>query len=201
MANYTPIDLSLFVKEGDTRVRMGAQKRDGFDRFFLPFSILVLVLSLSFYALRLVIDMSSPMMRLQAPEPTQAPSAVINELKDPTMAPRRMSGVYGEINTIRVDKDLMLETAEAQYPSLSSVQLVDLVNRSLVEWAALREYYEDDDLVAKKLSVTVQEPVATYGAVLRDLGVLSSQYDQDPRSARTPVSAIVEEFTNRSNIR
>ncbi len=201
MTNYTPIDLSLFVREGDSRVRIGAKGKDGFDRIFFPFSILVLILSLSFYAIRLVIDISSPLVKPQTPEPTKAPSAVIRELAGPTSTPSPADEVYRQINTIRIDTDLMLKTAEAQYPSLSGTQLVDLVNKSLVEWAALREYYEDDGFVTQKLTLQVEEPVATFGAVLRDLGVLASQYDKDKKSGQTPVSAVVDNFTNRSSIR
>ena len=201
MTNYTPIDLKLFIREGDSRVRVMEKKRDGFDRLFFPFSLLVLILSLSFYAFRLVIDITSTPRNSGVAEPTKAPNAVMEELAKPTSTPVASTQLYREINGVQVNTDLVLSTAEAQYPSLSRVQLIDLVNKSLVEWATLRQYYEDDDFITEKLSVQTDEPIATFGAVLRDLGVLAAEYDKDEKSAQTPVSALMDNFIRSSTIR
>lgn len=201
MTNYTPIDLKLFIREGDSRVQVPGKKRDGFDRLFFPFSILVLILSLSFYAFRLVIDVTGSSGKNSVVEPTKAPSAVMKELTKPTNIPSPSTQLYREIDGIRVNTDLVLSTAEAQYPSLSRTQLVDLVNKSLLEWATLRQYYEDDDFIIEKLSVQADEPIATFGAVLRDLGVLAAEYDKDEKSGQTPVSALMENFMRSSTVR
>ena len=137
----------------------------------------------------------------QSVEPTKAPSEVVNELSKVTSTPALSGEVYEDINGIRVDTDLILSTAEAQYPSLSRTQLIDIVNKSLVEWAALRQYYGEDSAVMEKLSLDINQPVATFGAVLRDLGVLASEYDKSSRREKTPISALIDTFTESVTIR
>lgn len=200
MSNYTPLDLSLFIRESDSRVQFPAKQKDGFDKLFFPFSILVLLLSLSFYAIRLVIDISGPAIK-QDIAPTKAPSETVQELAKPTITPAPKAEIYRNINEIQVDTTRLLSTAEAQYPSLSRTQLIDLVNKSLVEWAALRKYYTGDSLITAKLSLNTTEPVATFGAVLRDLGVLAAEYDKSKQRENTPVSALIDSFTQSSQIR
>jgi len=176
------------------------KQKDGFDRLFFPFSILVLLLSLSFYAIRLVIDITGPALK-QNVTPTTAPSEIVNELTRATSTPAPAPELYEDINGIRIDKERMLATAEAQYPSLSRTQLIDLVNKSLVEWAALRQYYSDDPDIGKKLSLNVTDPVATFGAVLRDLGILAAEYDKSNARETTPISALIDAYTQNSLIR
>jgi hypothetical protein len=200
MSNYTPLDLSLFIRESDSRVQFPAKQKDGFDKLFFPFSILVLLLSLSFYAIRLVIDISGPAIK-QDIAPTKAPSETVQELARPTSTPAPKAEIYRNINEIQVDTARLLSTAEAQYPSLSRTQLIDLVNKSLVEWAALRKYYTGNSLITAKLSLNTTEPVATFGAVLRDLGVLAAEYDKSKQRENTPVSALIDSFTQSSQIR
>jgi hypothetical protein len=181
-------------------VQFPAKQKDGFDKLFFPFSILVLLLSLSFYAIRLVIDISGPAIK-QDIAPTKAPSETVQELARPTSTPAPKAEIYRNINEIQVDTARLLSTAEAQYPSLSRTQLIDLVNKSLVEWAALRKYYTGDSLITAKLSLNTTEPVATFGAVLRDLGVLAAEYDKSKQRENTPVSALIDSFTQSSQIR
>lgn len=200
MSNYTPLDLSLFIRESDSRVQFPAKQKDGFDKLFFPFSILVLLLSLSFYAIRLVIDISGPAMK-QDIAPTKDPNETVQEFARPTSTPAPKAEIYRNINEIQVDTTRLLSTAEAQYPSLSRTQLIDLVNKSLVEWAALRKYYTGDPLITAKLSLNTTEPVATFGAVLRDLGVLAAEYDKSKKRENTPVSALIDSFTQSSQIR
>lgn len=200
MSNYTPLDLSLFIRKGESKVQFPRGERDGFDRFFFPFSILVLIMSLSFYAIRLVIDITGPVLN-QVAEPTKAPIQTAQEFARITPTPTIPSFVYEDINGIRIDTEKMLATAEAQYPSLSRSQLIDIVNKSLVEWAALRQFYESDEDVVGKLSIDLTDPVATFGAVLRDLGVLASEYDKSKQRELRPISALIDSFTQNSLIR
>ena len=200
MSNYTPLDLSLFIREGDSKMQFPTKQKDGFDRLFFPFSILVLLLSLSFYAIRLVVDITGPALK-QDISPTKAPSETVNELTRATSTPAPAPELYEDINGIRIDKERMLATAEAQYPSLSRTQLIDLVNKSLVEWAALRQYYSDNPDIAKKLSLSIADPVATFGAVLRDLGILAAEYDKSNARETTPISALIDSYTQNSLIR
>ncbi len=201
MSNYTPLDLGLFIREGDSKVRFPAGKRDAFDKLFFPFSLLVLILSLSFYAIRLVIDITGPSINQSMIAPTKAPSETINEFRTTTTSPSQPTGVYQEVNGVRIDTERLLATAEAQYPSLSRTQLIDLVNKSLVEWAALKQYYEHDNVVEKKLSLNISDPVATFGAVLRDLGILAAEYDKSKKLDKKPISALVDTFTQSSKMR
>lgn len=200
MSNYTPLDLTLFIREGGSKMEFPAKQKDGFDRLFFPFSILVLLLSLSFYAIRLVIDITGPALK-QDMAPSKAPIETVNELSKPTSTPAPVSELYEDINGIRIDKERMLATAEAQYPSLSRTQLIDLVNKSLIEWAALRQYYSEDATIGGKLALNTTDPVATFGAVLRDLGILAAEYDKSNARETTPISALINSYTENSLIR
>ncbi|MBP6993866.1 hypothetical protein KBB12_01335 [Candidatus Woesebacteria bacterium] len=200
MSNYTPLDLTLFIREGNSKMDFPNKQKDGFDRLFFPFSILVLLLSLSFYAIRLVIDITGPALK-QDIMPAKAPIETVNELSRPTSTPAPVSELYEDINGIRIDKERMLATAEAQYPSLSRTQLIDLVNKSLIEWAALRQYYSEDATIGEKLSLNTTDPVATFGAVLRDLGILAAEYDKSNARETTPISALIDSYTENSLIR
>lgn len=200
MSNHTPLDLSLFIREGESKIQFPADNKDGFDKLFFPFSILVLLLSLSFYAIRLVIDITGPTMK-QEISPTKAPSETVNELTKISTAPTPAKQLVQYINGIQIDSENMLATAEAQYPSLSRTQLIELVNKSLIEWAALKHHYKDDASVNEKLSLNTSDPVATFGAVLRDLGVLASEYDKSKQREIKPISALIDSFTENSTIR
>jgi len=200
MSNHTPLDLSLFIREGDSKIRFPTENKDGFDKLFFPFSILVLLLSLSFYAIRLVIDITGPTIKQEA-LPVKTPSETVNELTKISNTPTPVKQLVKYINGIQIDSESMLATAEAQYPSLSRTQLIELVNKSLIEWAALRHHYKDDTAVNEKLSLKTSDPVATFGAVLRDLGVLASEYDKSKQREVKPISALIDTFTENSTIR
>jgi len=200
MSNYTPIDISLLLRDGGVGSMFEGNKKSGFDKVFFPFSITVLIMSLSFYAVKLIIDITNPANKVLI-EPSQAPRAVITQFIPSPSATPIPAQVYQEVDGILIDKDRVTATAEAQYPNISNPQLVDLVNKSLIEWAALRNYYKDKPEVMSKLSLDVSYPVATFGAVLRDLGVMTTEHDTNTSEGQMSISSIIDSFIANSKMR
>ena len=202
MSHYTPLDLSLLLKEGGGGMLFKPKKRDGFDQVFFPFAIIVLVMSLSFYAIKQATHVFSANHKAQVAQPTESPRAIVTQFITQAPISPVSKQVYQDLNGILVDSDRIVSTAEAQYPNVSKAQLIDLVNKSLVEWAALRQYYEDDPKITKELSLTTDAPIATFGAVLRDVGTMVKEYDKSSSSYSKPtIAALVEAYTINSNIR
>lgn len=201
MTNYTPLDISLLLREGGGGALFSPKKRDGFDRIFFPFALLILIMSISFYAVKQAISIFNQ-NESSVVTPTESPRAVITQFA-PLVSPTPTTlMVYQDLNGILVDSERMLATAEAQYPNLSKQELVELVNKSLVEWAALRVFYADNESVKKELTLQTDYPLATFGAVLREVGVMVKEHDSNTGEEKKPsIDALIEAFTANSSIR
>jgi len=179
MANYTPLNISLLLREtGDIDPRFARRKKGSFDKVFFPFSIMVLVLSLSFYAVKLMVDITT--VPTQASQQKLNPEDIMDEVVvRPTLTPsptKTVEKMYSEIGSIILDSERIQTTSKDFYPDLDEAETIRTVKNSLLQWAALRKYYENDPLVSKRLTIDTSYPIATYGAILKDLDTLKRSF-------------------------
>lgn len=204
MSNYTPLNMSLILREGGSvDTRFVKPKRGSFDQVFFPFSIMVLIMSLSFYAVKLMVDITT--VPTQATQEVVAPDRIMNQIvtkptatNTPTPIPEKM---YAELGSILINSEQIIETAKEFYPNTSDAQLVSETKRNLLEWATLLKYYKEDKSVVDRLTIKDDSPVATYGAVLKDLDILRRKFDNTDPENISELETLITEFKKNTSIR
>ncbi len=206
MSNYTPLNMSLLLREtgGGVDPRFIKKKGNSFDKVFFPFSIMVLVLSLSFYAVKLMVDITS--VPTEASKDTMDPKVLMREVEiRPTITPtptKSIEKMYKEIGSTVFDPDRVMATAKDFYPDMSEPEIIAMSKDNILQWAALHKYYQDDLSVTKKLTIDPAFPIATYGAVLKDLDIMKKKYQQDkPEDSQAGIHELVSEFLKNTIIR
>jgi hypothetical protein len=120
----------------------------------------------------------------------------------PTLVPTKVEEkVYAKIGDIAIDTEKLSSSAKAQYPNFTKEQLVTTVNKSLIEWAALRQYFKQDPLIMKKLKVDITKPIENFATINTDLGILIVAYDKKDDLGKPPTSQLTEEFQKHVEIR
>jgi hypothetical protein len=200
--NYTPLDVSHILNEGKVgKMEIAARSRDRFDRIFFPFSFAVLLFALTFYAVKFVSESATNQSITQTPVLNQTSVAAVAS-PEPTTEMWAMQEIYTTVNDVQIDPLKMRQTAQVQYPNVNAIQLTGIVNRALVEWGALRQYYADKPHLVNPSQLTdTTLPVATFSAILRDLGVMLADYDSRGAAEKPPFTQLVEEFKNNATIR
>ncbi|MFO0703809.1 MAG: hypothetical protein U0525_03740 [Patescibacteria group bacterium] len=203
MSNYTPLNISLLLREtGDIDPRFAKKKKGSFDKVFFPFSIMVLVLSLSFYAVKLMVDISSvptqaetnvdprQLMRDVEYRPTVAPS--------PTEVPEKM---IAQLGSITIDPERVLDTAKIFYPDLAENDVKKMSKKSILEWAALKKYFDQNTAVQKRLTIDTEYPIATFGAILKDLDTLKRAYSGNKGAeSQEEIDNLIREYQSNTTI-
>lgn len=205
MSNYTPLDMSLLLREtGGVDPRFVKKRGNSFDKVFFPFSIMVLVLSLSFYAVKLVADITT--VPTEASRDTMDPKELMREVQiRPTITPtptKSTERMYKEIGSTMLDPDRIIATAKDFYPDMSEDEVITMSKDNILQWATLYKYYQDDLSVTRQLTIDPAFPIATYGAVLKDLDIMKRKYQQDkPDDSQASIQDLVGEFMNNTIIR
>ena len=192
--NFTPVDLARFLSVLPDPSKSAAPKSRGFafDKVFLPFSVAILLMSLTFYGMRYLYDSSQakPVVTNQA---TLEVITAIEPSSVPT-TPIATEKVYSNVGQIEINTEKLTASARAQYPNFTDAQLSTTVNKSLLEWAALRQYFKPDKAVFAKLKVNVNKPLESFSDINRDLGVLIVALDKKDDLGKPPVAQLVDEY-------
>jgi hypothetical protein len=198
-AHYTPLDLVKFLKDtplSENSLFIKREKKPLFDRVFLPFSLAIFLCSLTFWGIKYTIS------KAQDTTHSDTPAAQIVSALKPTLVPTKVEEkVYAKIGDIAIDTEKLSSSAKAQYPNFTKEQLVTTVNKSLIEWAALRQYFKQDPLIMKKLKVDITKPIENFATINTDLGILIVAYDKKDDLGKPPTSQLTEEFQKHVEIR
>ncbi len=204
MSNYTPLNMSLILREGGAvDHRFIKPKRGSFDQVFFPFSIMVLIMSLSFYAVKLMVDITT--VPTQATQEVVPPQKIMTQIVTkptatvtPTPVPEKM---YVELGSIQIAPDQIISTAREFYPNTSEADLISEAKYNILEWATLLKYYQEDKTLTDKLTIKDESPVATFGAVLKDLDILRRKFDNSDPDSSPELETLIDEFKNNTSIR
>jgi hypothetical protein len=102
--------------------------------------------------------------------------------------------IYSRVGQIEINTEKLTASARAQYPNFTDAQLSTTVNKSLLEWAALRQYFKPEKAVFTKLKVNVNKPIESFSDINRDLGVLIVALDKKDDLGKPPVAQLVDEY-------
>ncbi|MEI7653032.1 MAG: hypothetical protein WCJ70_01990 [bacterium] len=192
--NFTPVDLARFLSAPPDPTKSAAPKTKGFsfDKVFLPFSVAILLMSLTFYGMRYLYDSSQAKQVVTNKATLEVISAI-----EPSVVPTTpivAEKIYSSMGQIEINTEKLTASARAQYPNFTDTQLSTTVNKSLLEWAALRQYFKPDKVVFAKLKINVSKPLESFSDINKDLGVLIVALDKKDDLGKPPVAQLVEEY-------
>lgn len=192
--NFTPVDLARFLSTLPDPSKSVSSKAKGFsfDKVFLPFSVAILLMSLTFYGMRYLYDSS----QTKSVVTNKATLEVISAIEPSTtpITPVVTEKIYTSIGQITINTEKLTASARAQYPNFTDAQLTTTVNKSLLEWAALRQYFKPDKAIFAKLKVNINKPLESFSDINRDLGVLIVALDKKDDLGKPPVAQLVDEY-------
>ncbi len=149
-------------------------------------------MSLTFYGMRYLYDSSQS----KSVVTDKATLEVISAIQPSTtpVPPIVVEKIYSTMGQIEINTEKLTASARAQYPNFTDAQLSTTVNKSLLEWAALRQYFKPDKVVFAKLKINVSKPLESFSDINKDLGVLIVALDKKDDLGKPPVAQLVDEY-------
>ncbi|MEI6327358.1 MAG: hypothetical protein WCO78_04560 [Candidatus Roizmanbacteria bacterium] len=201
--NFTPLDLQkqLSVASPVAGKPIGTKSKFSLDKIIFPFSLAVLLMSLTFYGIKYLVDFSSSPTKTAASDPLKV-AAIVQPTQtipqEPSVTTSSAAAVYTMIDQIQIDSPKLLQTAQPLYPDLTPDQLITQVNKDLIEWAAMRKYYQKDATLSASLRARTTVPLTSFPDMKADVDQLVILYNQDTSPDRSPLVQLVEEFKNNA---
>ncbi len=200
MTNYTPLDIEAFkrVKRLPPQKPMSRTKKPSpLDTFLLPFSIFIFVASLSFYAVKLAIDISTNAG--SAAPARSTPQKILTEVRPSVVAENDSSAlsaaVLERIGTYTFASEALFQSARTTDASTPEPALIMSINDDLYRWAALRTYFADTpNSTPPAQLLKTDQPIATYGAVLSEMASLTKSYTAIKTADIQPLESMIQAF-------
>lgn len=161
-------------------------------------------MSLTFYGVKYLVDFGSTTPKSSGSDPLKVAAVVqpsLIPLQEPTIAMSPDEAVYTMIDQIQIDSAKVLESAKPLYPDLTPPQLIVQVNRDLIEWAAVRKYFQKDATLSASLRAQTNIPLTSFPDIKADVDQLVIIYNQDTSADRSPLVQLVEEFRNNATLK
>jgi hypothetical protein len=190
--NYTPVDLQKYLNlppQGAKKLN-GGKSKFNFDKIIFPFSLAILLMSLTFYGVKYLVDFSSTTPKASGSDPLKVAAVVqpsLAPLQEPTVTLAPDQAVYAMIDQIQIDSSKVLESAKPLYPDLTPPQLIVQVNKDLIEWAAVRKYFQKDATLSASLRAQTNIPLTSFPDIKADVDQLVIIYNQDTSADRSPL--------------
>ncbi len=204
--NYTPVDLQKYLNAQPPSPKKpnGGKSKFSFDKVIFPFSLAILLMSLTFYGVKYLVDFSSTTPKSSGSDPLKVAAVVqpsLAPLQEPTATLAPDQAVYAMIDQIQIDSAKVLESAKPLYPDLTPPQLIVQVNKDLIEWAAVRKYFQKDASLSASLRAQTNVPLTSFPDIKADVDQLVIIYNQDISADRSPLVQLVEEFKNNTTLK